>query len=42
MKINWSSPDIGEAEKKAVLRVLDSGWLSQGSETKAFERVHNK
>lgn len=38
MKINWSSPDIGEAEKKAVLRVLDSGWLSQGPETKAFEK----
>lgn len=38
MKIHWSSPDIGEAEKKAVLRVLDSGWLSQGPETKAFER----
>lgn len=38
MKINWSSPTIGEEEKKAVQRVLDSGWLSQGPETKAFER----
>lgn len=38
MKIEWSSPDIGEAEKKAVLRVMESGWLSQGPETKAFER----
>ena len=38
MRINWSSPTIGEEEKKAVLRVMESGWLSQGPETKAFER----
>lgn len=37
-KINWSEPNIGKEEKEAVLRVLASGWLSQGSETKSFEK----
>jgi len=36
-KIPWSHPDIGEEEKKAVQRVMDSGWLSQGRETDQFE-----
>lgn len=37
-KINWSTPNIGEKEKTAVNRVMDSNWLSQGPETKLFER----
>jgi len=38
LKIPWSKPDWGEEEKKAVQRVLDSGWLTMGRETEAFER----
>lgn len=38
MKIPWSKPDIGLEEKRAVQRVMDSGWLSQGPETEDFER----
>jgi len=36
--IPFARPDIGEGEKAAVLRVLDSGWLTTGSEAPAFER----
>ena len=32
-----SKPFIGEAEKAAVLRVLESGMLAQGPEVAAFE-----
>lgn len=32
-----SKPDIGEAEKAAVMEVLDSGFLAQGSRTGLFE-----
>ena len=35
--INIAKPVIGEEEKKAVLDVLDSGILSQGSNIKEFE-----
>ena len=37
MKIPMSSPDINEADKKAVMEVLDSGWISQGSKVTEFE-----
>jgi dTDP-4-amino-4,6-dideoxygalactose transaminase len=30
-------PSIGEREKSAVLEVMDSGWLTVGPRTKAFE-----
>jgi perosamine synthetase len=33
----FSRPSIGEREKRAVLEVLDSGWLTTGPRTKAFE-----
>jgi len=33
-----SKPDISEAEKAAVLEVLESGILAQGSRTKEFEQ----
>lgn len=33
-----AKPLIGEAEKRAVMEVLDSGQLAQGSRTEAFER----
>jgi perosamine synthetase len=34
----FAAPDIGEAEIAAVTRVLRSGWITTGPETKAFER----
>ena len=37
-RVPFSRPSIGEAEKEAVLRVLDSGWLTTGEEAAAFER----
>ncbi len=39
MKIPMSSPDINEADKKSVMEVLDSGWLSQGSKVRDFEEA---
>ena len=35
--ISLSKPAIGEAEREAVMRVLDSGMLAQGPEVAAFE-----
>jgi len=37
LKIPWSKPDFSENEKQAILRVIDSGWYSQGPLTKKFE-----
>lgn len=37
LKIPFSKPDIGEAEKDAVKCVMDSGWVTMGPETKLFE-----
>ena len=39
MEISMSSPDINESDKKAVMEVLDSGWLSMGSKVTAFEEA---
>jgi perosamine synthetase len=36
-RIEWSPPNIGIEEREAVLRVMNSGWMTQGPETKAFE-----
>ncbi|MCX6090068.1 MAG: DegT/DnrJ/EryC1/StrS family aminotransferase [Candidatus Atribacteria bacterium] len=38
MPIPISKPYIGEEEKKAVLEVLDSGFLAQGKNTALFEK----
>jgi perosamine synthetase len=38
LRIPLSTPIIGEEEKKAVLRVLESGQLAQGKEVEYFER----
>lgn len=38
MNIGIASPAIGDAEKQAVLAVLDSGHLVQGQVTEAFEQ----
>ena len=37
--INISSPIIGDEEKKAVLEVLDSGFIAQGPKVKGFEEA---
>ena len=31
-------PSISEEEKNAVLRIMDSGWLTTGKETQSFEK----
>jgi dTDP-4-amino-4,6-dideoxygalactose transaminase len=40
--MNWKVPlfdlDIGDAEREAVNRVLDSRWLTMGEEVQAFEK----
>jgi len=35
--IPWSKPDISENEKQAILKVIESGWYSQGPLTNKFE-----
>jgi perosamine synthetase len=35
--IPHNSPTLGEAEKAAAARVIDSGWVAQGREVEAFE-----
>jgi perosamine synthetase len=35
----FARPSITEREKRAVLEVLDSGWLTTGPRTKEFERA---
>ncbi|MGH2633078.1 MAG: DegT/DnrJ/EryC1/StrS family aminotransferase, partial [Tepidiformaceae bacterium] len=37
--ISVAKPLIGDAEKRAVMDVLDSGQLAQGSRTEAFEEA---
>lgn len=34
----FARPDLSQAEKDAVNRVLDSGWLTQGKESELFEQ----
>jgi perosamine synthetase len=38
LTIPWSKPDLGAAERMAINHVFDSGWVTQGPETEAFER----
>lgn len=38
MDIAFSPPDIGETEIEEVTRVLRSGWITTGLETKTFEK----
>ncbi len=37
LRVAFSRPSISQEEKDAVLRVLDSGWLTTGKEALAFE-----
>lgn len=39
MKIPFSPPDITENEIQAVTEVLNSGWISAGSQNKAFQEA---
>lgn len=38
MNIAWSKPDFGQAEKRAAISIIKSGWLTQGLETEKFEK----
>lgn len=38
MKVPFSPPDITEAEINAVAKVMQSGWITTGPETKKFEK----
>ena len=38
--IRLSQSDIGDQEKKAVLKVLDKGYLGMGEEVKQFENLN--
>ncbi len=38
MKVPFFKPELGEEEKKAVLEVMDSGWLTTGKVTHEFEK----
>lgn len=38
LRIKWSDPCYGEAERTALLEVFDSGWITQGSRVGDFEQ----
>ena len=38
MKIPWAIPNFQDEDKKAVSRVLKSGWFTMGSEVEEFEK----
>ena len=38
-KIPFSPPDITQAEIDEVVKVLKSGWITTGPETKLFESL---
>jgi len=40
--IPFAIPDITHREKEAVLKVLDSNWITTGNESKAFEDIFRK
>jgi perosamine synthetase len=37
MKVPWADPWLGRAEKRALMKVFDSTWLSMGSKTEELE-----
>lgn len=37
MKVSWSPPSFEKEEKEAAIRVINSGWVTQGKETEKFE-----
>jgi len=38
MKVAWSPPDLKIEDENALIRVIRSGWLSDGKETESFEK----
>ena len=40
--VPMSSPDLSDAEREAVAKVLTTPWLSMGPETTAFEEAIQK
>jgi len=40
--IHIAKPVIGDAEKKAVIKPLEDGWLTQGPQVAEFEKVFAK
>jgi perosamine synthetase len=36
-QVPWSPPEIGDEEKEAAKKVIDSEWITQGKITKQFE-----
>ena len=40
--IKFSKPLHGHSEKKALIKVMNSGWLTTGKETTLFEKNFNK
>jgi len=40
--VPWSRPEIGQTEIHEVLKVMKSGWVSQGHVTEEFERALGK
>jgi dTDP-4-amino-4,6-dideoxygalactose transaminase len=38
-QISLSTPHLGEEEKQALCRVIDSGWITMGETVAAFERA---
>ena len=41
-KINQIEPSMDEAEKKALMSVIDSGWFTEAAKTKEFEKMFAK
>ena len=35
--IPWAKPAIGKEERRAALKVIDSGWMTQGKVTESLE-----
>ncbi len=38
MSVPWSVPSISEKDKESIVKVLESGWMSEGKLTKEFEQ----
>ena len=37
-KLSWSPPQFGTEEKEAAIRIINSGWVTQGKETELLEK----
>ena len=41
-KIFQIEPSLGEEEKKELIKIIDSGWFTEGTKTRDFEKVFAK